>query len=108
MTLNPFHRENMPLFHTNGPSTEREAIGRHEASGRAASNRATVLMMVRRWPGWTSAELDNVAGAGMDVHEVRRRLTDLLNRGEVMQDCKRKCEIAKTLAVTWWPVGETK
>ncbi len=90
----------MPLFHTNGPSTEREAIERHEALGLAECNRNIVKLLVRDFPDETSAEL-NRRTTFLDVHEVRRRLTDLLNRGEGVQGDKRKCSVAGTLAVTW-------
>ncbi len=104
MTPDPFHREpEAPLFalaHSDGPVTEKLAIERHERAGRAGTNRNIVRSFVRGFPGRTSAELDALITLH-DVHEIRRRLTDLLNRGEVEQGDKRECAIAGTLAVTW-------
>jgi len=91
------------LSHSDGPDTENEAIERHEASGRAAAHRQIVWCLVKQYVGSTSAEL--AEHTHLDKHEVRRRLTDLLNRGDIKQGDKRACRVAGTAAVVWVPRG---
>ena len=60
-----------PNARNTDPVTSHLAAERHEASGRAATNRAIVLGLVRLHPRSTSRELSVLYD--MDRHEVARR-----------------------------------
>lgn len=89
------------LYHRVDPLSSKLAIERHDRGARSGNLR-TVYRLVRDWPGRTSAELCKL-NTVLDKHEIRRRLTDLLHTGDVQQRDSRKCHVAHTLAVTWWP-----
>jgi transcription initiation factor IIE alpha subunit len=91
------------LTHRHDPASSHEAAARHEASGARATNKERVRRYLETHPNLTSREY--AEGMGMDVHEVRRRLTDLLNDGDVRHGPARKCGYAYTLAVTWQLAG---
>lgn len=90
------------LVHRDDPESSFEAIERHDASGVRGSNREAVYAFLKGREGRTSREY--AEEMPMDVHEVRRRLTDLLNDGLIMQGGSRKCSVANTKAVTWYPL----
>ncbi len=79
------------------PSTE--ARSRHVASGKMEANAARVLGALTGHPNATAAELS--WQLDMDTVEVRRRLSDLQNRGLAEHVSKRKCRVANTLAFEW-------
>ena len=70
-------------------------------------HKVLVLGLVIRHPGQTAAELWAVAtkeerACLNELQEVRRRLTDLLNDGDVIQSEKtRQCNIRGTSMHTW-------
>jgi len=68
----------IPRAHRNDPISSQYAAAEGERSGRFKSNATLVLAALKARPGSTSAEL--AAHMGMDVHEVRRRLTDLADQ----------------------------
>lgn len=92
------------LSHRDDASSSHETIERHEATGRRTSNKEIVLQAVFEEPGQTSREY--AEAIGVDRHEVRRRLTDLLGDGLVWQGAVRKCSFGRGTALTWWPAGE--
>ena len=95
-----------PLAHTDGPTTSHEAIERHTESGKRETHCDAVETLVASFSGRTSRELACVwpshsTAEDIDLTELRRRLTDLLNQGRVKQGEPRKCRVAGTQAVTW-------
>lgn len=74
----------------------------HTASGKRHSNMATVVELVRMFPGCTSAELGNATT--LTRHEVARRLPEAITAGAVKKGVKRRCNANGSLATTWWPV----
>jgi transcription initiation factor IIE alpha subunit len=92
------------LYHRDDPSSSREAIERHDGNGRRATNKKLVLAAVEAKPEQTSREYSEAMY--LDRHEVRRRLTDLLNEGLVRQGEARKCKFGRGKALTWLPAGE--
>ena len=91
----------VPLSHTHGPQSSHDAEARHRKSGRMESNANFVFEIVRCWPDRTSRELFMSYGCKLELVELRRRLTELMNNGRISQGPQRKCTVAKTLAVTW-------
>lgn len=89
-----------PATHRVDPPSAAEAERRHTRSGRRARNLERVREALRQLPGHTGAEL--AASMGMDTYEVRRRLSDLKNRGEAKQGPPRECDVAGTRAATWY------
>ncbi len=94
-----------PLSFGRDPRPSREAKQRHVDSGMMASNANYVLELVRRWPDSTSRELFETYACKLDLVEVRRRLTGLLNEGRVVQGEVRVCRRVGTKAVTWKTKG---
>lgn len=67
------------------------------------SSHARVLGLLRMFGGVTSAELHTRQGMGWLSHaEVSLALADLRASGHVEEGISRKCEIKKSLMVTWW------
>ena len=84
------------LFHTIDPETSREAIEGHRKRKR---NLDTVYDAVRAMPGLTANEY--AVPLPMEYMEVRRRLSDLKNKGKVRQGERRKCTVRGSNMVTW-------
>ena len=91
----------IPQTHSHDPQSSYGAETRHRENGRMATHADYVLDLVRRWPNFTSRELSETDGCRLDLVEVRRRLTTLLNQGLVEQVGERKCTVARTKAVVW-------
>jgi hypothetical protein len=94
--------------HTLARTTDPESshlAAEHVVSGRAASQRAAVLVAVEEHPGLTSFEL--AAHCRLDRWQIARRLpeierlTRLVRRGH-----KRVCSVSGMQALTWWPARE--
>jgi hypothetical protein len=85
-----------PIHHKVDPETSRKAALEITRSGRRATDAELVLDAVRSLPGSTGTELYNAIDE-LNLYGVRRRLTDLLARGQVRQGDVRGRE------VTWWP-----
>lgn len=80
----------------------------HESSGNAATNRRIVLRLVELHSGGTSTELfyatkwTFIEGLDrIDRQELRRRLTDLKNAGQVHNKGQRHNRINGKLELTW-------
>lgn len=85
------------------PESSHEAADRMN-QGAAQRNVEIVTDAVWKWPGRTSRELSELIG-DLDRWEVARRLPNAETRGNVKRGEKRKCSVAGTNAVTWWPAG---
>lgn len=88
----------IPISHTDDPSTSHESADTHTASGRREKHAAIVLDTVRRFPGFTAIELwdcccSEEKQAMKEPQEVRRRLTDLLHSGKVVQGIAKVCSV---------------
>lgn len=82
----------------------------HEASGNAATNRRRVLNLVAMYDGYTSRELAQLANHHsdlplIDLPELRKRLTDLKNAGQVHNKGQRHNRITGKLELTWYYGG---
>jgi hypothetical protein len=83
----------------------------HESAPAPRSELATIrrtqrdrtLGMVRRTPGLTASELARVHGVA-DVYEIRRRLTELFQGGEVRR-VKRRCGVDRRDAYAYRPTA---
>ena len=95
-------RQPPPRAHYNDPSTSFQAAERARKSGMIGRQAMRVFCAVQRHPGATSRELAATIDA-LDRWAVARRLPELVRMGIVKQGDKRRCEIAGTMAVTWWP-----
>ena len=95
-------RQPPPRAHYNDPSTSFQAAERARKSGMIGRQAMRVFCAVQRHPGATSRELASTIDA-LDRWAVARRLPELVRMGIVKQGEKRKCAIAGTMAVTWWP-----
>ena len=95
------------LARADDPASSHEAAERMTRSGEARRNAEAVLAVLRLHPGATGRELSAAAEmpAGLDVHEVRRRLPDLKRLGRATNGATRVCAVAGTKALTWWPAG---
>jgi hypothetical protein len=85
------------------PESSKEAAQRANASGSVKANVQRVIDLVWVKPGCTSRELAEIQNAGLDRYEIARRLPDAEELGAVRKGAKRKCRVARTSAVTWWP-----
>jgi hypothetical protein len=95
-----------PIAHTTDPATSHEAAARVTATGKRARHAAIVLTLVQRHKGETAVELwydatDADRRELKEPQEVRRRLTDLADRGLVRQGLSRICRYRNTRMVTW-------
>ena len=102
-TTHPSLFESRALHHRNDPASSVQAAQVTVSSGRAANHGERVLQAVRLKPWFTSGELAEMVD-GLDLTEVRRRLTGLKNQGLIIQGGIRHCECSacKTLQVTWY------
>lgn len=91
----------VPQSHTHGPSSSYDAEQRHRKSTVMGRNANYVFKLVRKWPRFTSRELFMSDGCTLELVELRRRLTGLMNDGAIVQGPQRTCTVAGTLAVTW-------
>lgn len=92
------------LVHKLDPVTSTEAIAGLTASGMRSVHMQIVFNAVKANPGRTACELIDIAG--LDEYQIRRRLTDLKNRGDVRQADKRACNVKRTAMVTWFVCGK--
>jgi hypothetical protein len=92
-----------PVAHAADPETSHEAGEAVTRSGARGRQAAAVLALVRGHPGRTAAELVGlqVDFPRLDVYQVRRRLTDLLHAGLVVQGEARPCSRVGSRMVTW-------
>lgn len=88
--------------HTLDPVTSHEAAAFMEDTGTLASHKATVALYVKRHPGLTASEYSRLTG--MDVVEVRRRLTNLKDEGWAYQEGARRAAGQKVREMQWFPV----
>lgn len=86
-----------PLWHKKDPEPSRGAAMSHAEL--AESNQNLVVDLVRQFPGRTAGELSLKCNLGLI--EVRRRLSDAKNRGRVINDARRVCEVLKNPATVW-------
>ena len=91
--------------HANDPASSYQAEARVTKSGKRRTDMEAVFAVLQKFRGRTAAELhaSNLLGMRMDCISVRRRLWDLERRGMARKGEQRKCKIAGTLAVTWYP-----
>lgn len=85
------------------PDTSHEAAERITESGERARQAQRVLLCVTLYPGRTSAEIAGLMFAERQMPA--RRLPELVTAGAVERGPKRKCAVAETNAITWWPAG---
>ena len=86
------------------PRTSRTAARVMNRSGRAAAQAATVLDLLGRMPGSTSAE---IAAAGkLDRYVPSRRCPDLEKKGLVKRGPDRICKVNGTRACTWTKIPQ--
>lgn len=92
-----------PIARRTDPITSHEAADAITKDGTRASQRHTVLLMVRRRPGHTSAEL--AASNNADRYVLARRLPDLRDHGGLVYNGlePRVCKVTGKRAQTWWP-----
>lgn len=95
-----------PAFHRVDPPTSAIAAKAHLESGRQLRNADRVLTLVREHPDSTAIELFDLASVEVrsllvEPQEVRRRLTDLLKAGRVVQGAARECRVRGSKMVTW-------
>jgi hypothetical protein len=83
------------------PLTSFQAAGAVERTGRAASDRAKCMEVVRKHPGLTSGEIAELAG--LERHASARRLPELRSAGMVRNGDARKCRLTGNQSLTWWP-----
>lgn len=100
MTIHPrptglFAPDDIARSHAADPKTSIRAAAKMNRSGRAAANLARVIEAVRTHPGKTSGELAELI-EGLDLTEVRRRLTDAAKRGDIARGAARKCGVCGT------------
>ena len=88
------------------PSTSQEAADKLIQSGRLSGNAADAFNLVRRFPGRTGAELDEIAGCKVS-RRISKRLGGLKSDGRVVNGPKRNCEVGCNVCVTWFVVGES-
>ena len=87
--------------HYNDPVTSFMAADRAVKTGLVSRQAMAVFIAVQGNPGRTSRELAELCE--LDRWAIARRLPELVRVGIIRRGEKRKCEIADTLAVTWWP-----
>ena len=90
-----------PIARNTDPTTSRVGAAEVEASGRRQTHASACLAVIRRHPGKTAIELGVLTGLGHV--RAQRRISDLFNRGLVIQGEPRRSSSGR-LAVTWWPV----
>lgn len=90
-----------PVVHTGDPESSVLAAEHMRATGKRLSHGAIIAAYVTRHPGLTAGEYARMTG--MEVHEVRRRLTDLKASGKAYQGCVRVCRMEGTAQCEWWP-----
>ena len=88
-----------PATHTHDPPPSAQAERRITASGKRQKHCMRVLSAVQRYPRMTAVEL--APWVGMEMHEVRRRLSDLHSAGAIHIYDRRLCREAGTLMSTW-------
>ena len=88
-----------PNFHTSDPKSSKDAAARMELGPRAWQARY-VGLLVSTYPDSTARELEKACNWELDVYQIRRRLHDM-DGVQVEKSGERKCEVAKTQAVTW-------
>lgn len=89
------------------PQSSHEAAERHNR-GRAQTNMAIVLALVREFSGYTAVELHaSQHKSDLDRVEIGRRLDSLVKAGKVRKGEQRLCNINKAMMLTWWPVEKT-
>jgi hypothetical protein len=79
--------------------TSAKALKEIKADGTLGKLQQAVLSYVRRFPGKTAHELDDMGGT-QDYH---KRLPELRAKGLVKNGDKRNCRLTGKLAQTWWP-----
>lgn len=107
------HLDSIPVEHSRDPLSSFEAADRHTRSGKRATNAKQVLAYVLANPGCTSGEIARGL-ANLTLSEVRRRLTDLKEAGELHnppdhtgKPHRRHCAATPSSRVrmlTWWGV----
>jgi hypothetical protein len=93
-----------PAFRRTDPHTSELAAASHTASGARASQQRAAAAAVARFPGRTSRELSVLAG--LDRHELARRLPECEVGRAVFKGGARSCRESGRLAITWWPVPQ--
>jgi hypothetical protein len=82
--------EKIARSHHGDPVSSTAAADRMNGSRRAQANLERVVVAVWANPGKTSGELVACV-PGLDVHEIRRRLTDAVQRQRIVRGLYRKC-----------------
>jgi len=88
------------LARNTDPDTSHEAAEHMVQSGKAATQRAQVLAIVRDLPDKTAGEIARQMGPG-SAHKPSRRLADLRRLGLVHVSGVRKCTITGRRCSTW-------
>lgn len=92
-----------PIVHTNDPASSRLAALHMTTTGKRLSHAEIIRVHTERHPGLTAGEYARMTG--LEVHEVRRRLTDLKSAGKAYQGAVRACSVEGTAQCEWWPFG---
>ena len=95
MTLHPL------IARITDPVTSKIGAAEVTSSGRRQSQMDRCLQAITRHPGKTAIELGVLTGLGHV--RAQRRISDLLNRGYVVQGASKPSPSGRA-AVTWWPV----
>jgi hypothetical protein len=96
-----------PTCHNNDPSSSSEADDWQKFTGRRATNLNLARELVARFPGHTADELEAKCrehypdAALLKPYELRRRLSDLKARGDVVTDVPRATAGKKTKQQTY-------
>ena len=94
---------NVPVSRRTDFESSKRAEAEINASGVRATQQRQVLVLVQRYPGFTSREIAHKSG--LDRYMVARRLPELREASLVIspKHRMRTCGIGKRQAVTWWP-----
>lgn len=100
--------ESIPNARATDPESSHLAGDHVTLSGVRATQGQVVLQAVKQAPGRTSREISHPFGMSLDRYAVARRLADLEDMGLVYKGESKRCLIAGTMAVTWWPGAAPK
>lgn len=96
----------VPIARTTDADSSHEAAAAITQSGARGQHALEALAAVRLAPGETSAEIAAQPGMSLDVQQVRKRLSDLMQTtplAMIHQGAIRKCRVSGRRQLTWWP-----
>ena len=95
-----------PIAHNVDPQSSHTAAQRVTKSGARKAQAEIVFELVTANPESTAVELLAAQAAGpaaLGEYQIRRRLTDLLKKGRIIQVIERPCRVRGSQMVTWSP-----